>query len=219
MLKHFFENDPDVISDTHFFHDNVFNKFEPVRQTLAKTRVDFDEKMLARLRPLKHLLHLGDVVIDSRNHKVFLERIQYIGEKLKDVQKILIMGNHDLGGEKVFEKTGWIVVDCGVDLTGTVPIVFKNAPPFVVVKIDDIRAFLSHEPVAVLRPASDFDKDVNKKLRKWFELTNVSINIHGHVHSHSIDHPSFKNVSLEVMDFRPKKLSEIVKQYSWRRKE
>ena len=139
--------DPCVVSDTHFFHDRIFSEFEPVRQTFAPSRAEFDDKMIEVLRRSSPLLHLGDVTIDSRNPAVMNERIEWVTRRLRAVPKILLPGNHDRNSLFLYEKGGWKVVPCGVDLTGSPPRFYPDAPPFLLWNIDGRRVFFSHEPV------------------------------------------------------------------------
>lgn len=202
--------DPCVVSDTHFFHDRIFSEFEPVRQTFASSRAEFDDKMIEVLRRSSPLLHLGDVTIDSRNPAVVNERVEWVTRRLRDVPKILLPGNHDRNSLFLYEKSGWKVVPCGVDLTGSPPRFYPDAPPFLLWNIDGQRVFFSHEPVLVDREESPHDKGIVRMLGEWFQRLGATLNIHGHTHSRMIASPLFRNVSLEAVGFSPPRLSQIV---------
>lgn len=209
-IKNFFEGSPFMISDTHFFHDKIYHKFEPCRQSFASSREEFDQKMIEALKRTGGFCLLGDLVINSRNRAVFEERIGFVGEALKDIPKVLLMGNHDRGGEEFFKKTGWIVISCGFDLTGDSVTVYKNAPPFLVTSTQGKKVFLSHEPVLAKRTPTPYETDITRELGVWFERLSAEINVHGHIHSKSMGNPSFVNVSAEALNFRPQKLSAIL---------
>lgn len=207
-LKEFFAVNPFVISDTHFFHDRVFREFEPVRQQFAVSREEFDEKMVDILRKHSPLLHLGDVAINSKNEEIFSKRINTIGYWLKDIPKLLLMGNHDRGGENFYRAGGWLVVQCGVDLVNNC--FYPQTPPFIFHEVGGQRILFSHEPVLVNREEVSRDNQIVKELTTWFQYFGASKNVHGHVHSKTLEDPIFCNVSVEAMGFRPQRLSQVI---------
>lgn len=209
LISDIFDDNPYILSDTHFFHDRVYKDFEPIRQTFAGTREDFDEKMLNLMKTQNPFIHLGDVVINSKDLDKFSNRIRLVGHKLQGTTKVLIMGNHDRGGDFLFEKTGWIVVSCGIDLAENK--IYKNAPPFVVKYLGTEKVMFSHEPLFLSRKMeeSQYTTDVQKRLGIWAKRLNITKNIHGHVHSHSLSDPMFVNVSIEAISFSPQKIKSL----------
>lgn len=209
-VREILEADPHILSDTHFFHDRVFSKFEPVRQTFADSREAFDEKMFKVLRQTAPFFHLGDVVINSKDTDVFAKRIRQVGHRLQGLRKVLVMGNHDRGGQFLYEETGWFVVSCGIDLTSPTPGIHRDAPPFILAQIAETRVMFTHEPVLISRERTAHDKDIVVDLQNWFLKLGADINIHGHTHSLVIGSPLHRNVSVEAQAFQPMKLSYVV---------
>ena len=207
-LKEFFAVNPFVISDTHFFHDRVFKEFEPVRQTFAASREEFDEKMVDVLRKHSPLLHLGDVSINSKDSEKFHSRIKKVNHWLDGIPKVLVMGNHDRGGEDLYKAGGWLVVNCGVDLVNNC--LYPQTPPFIFHEVSGQRILFSHEPALINREETPHESDVVKELKNWFLYFCATRNIHGHVHSYTLKDPVFCNVSVEAMDFCPQRLSHVI---------
>lgn len=221
-LQSIFDRDPFIISDTHFFHDKVYSVFEPSRKIFADSREDFDEKLFSILNNASPLLHLGDVAINSKNQKKFYERVNYVGEKLNSIEKILLVGNHDSGAEFLYKKTGWDVVDCGINLDSKE--IYYNTPAFIVKTIGNEKILFSHEP-AFLADQIKYDEGLEKFKTKTQELLGeiyiqlgITKNVHGHVHSHSLSSDKHVNVSIENLDFYPKRLSKIVQDMDISRK-
>ena len=209
-LHSIFSADPYLVSDTHFFHDKVFSQFEPIRQTYAPTRAAFDDRMTTTLRDHAPFVHLGDVCINTKDPDEFAKRIRSVSARLQGVAKVLIPGNHDKRGEDLYAEFGWIVVRGGIDLTTPEPTLYPDAPPFIVIREEGRRLFLSHEPALLHRPATPHDREITRTLATWFTQLGAQINVHGHVHSHSLDHPTFRNVSIEALMFTPIRLSQVV---------
>lgn len=96
-------------------------------------------------------------------------------------KKYLLRGNHDMRKDKVYTDHGFTLI-----------------PEFVQV-IDGKRILFSHAPDST-------------RFWEW------DINVHGHVHNSTYrDDPSlpqkrdYRNVSVEVMDYKPTRLKEIIK--------
>lgn len=99
------------ISDTHFGHKSVWEKFKlddgvtPLRD--FQSTEDMDEHMIAQWNSVvgeyDTVYHMGDVVINQK----FLTQIQRLNGKKK-----LIMGNHDIFGYKKYADAGFYEL-CG----------------------------------------------------------------------------------------------------------
>lgn len=96
------------ISDTHFGHKSVWEKFKnpdgsPLRD--FQSTEDMDEHMIAQwnsvVGPYDTVYHLGDVVINNK----FLHQIKRLNGKKK-----LIMGNHDIFGFQKYIDAGFYEV-------------------------------------------------------------------------------------------------------------
>lgn len=95
-------------------------------------------------------------------------------------QKFMLKGNHDKGTDEFFAEYGYTIV------------------PEFIQEFKGQRVLFSHHP----------DED---RLGQW------DINIHGHIHNNPLDerygasiNRRYKNVSIEVMDYKPVKLREII---------
>ena len=167
---------------------------------------DFDARLLDILSLCSPLLHLGDLAIDSRDSGVGIERVASVSRKI-DVPKILIQGNHDSVPSEVYRKNGWIFLDCGIDLVNRR--VLRDEPPFLFFKAGDLRILASHYPAK--RPEGSWRHSREcVRMAEIFEEYHADINLHGHTHSRSFPEPSLRNVSLEVLGFVPKRLSELL---------
>lgn len=86
-----------IISDTHFLHRNLFEKYEPVRQAWGKTVEEMTDFMVAgwnaRVAPTDSVLHLGDWAMGKTEGWPAL-RARLAGNIT------LIQGNHDRKVEK-----------------------------------------------------------------------------------------------------------------------
>ncbi|AXP07742.1 putative metallophosphoesterase [Sinorhizobium phage phiM6] len=172
-----------VISDTHFQHHNIITYCDRP----FKTPREMDEHMIDKWNSVvkegDKVYHLGDVYMGH------WEGAEKIFKRLNG-QKRLILGNHDNGKDQVLQRY------------------FK--------KIEIWRMFpefgllLTHVPVhksALYRGMKNRPTD----------LTNVMLedqgtylkNIHGHIHnreSPSVDH---RNVSVEMIGYKPINIEEL----------
>lgn len=96
------------ISDTHFGHKSVWEKFKNADGTPLRdfqSTEEMDEHMIAQwnsvVGPYDTVYHLGDVVINQK----FLPQIKRLNGKKK-----LIMGNHDIFGFQKYLDAGFYEV-------------------------------------------------------------------------------------------------------------
>ncbi|MHB8232090.1 MAG: metallophosphoesterase family protein [bacterium] len=210
-----------IISDTHFDHSNIIS-FEPMRAALIKPEEVSEYFDLTRLidirlieiwnsiiKPEDHVLHLGDVVMGGK------DRITGYVKKLNG-RIHLLKGNHD-SSNYIYEELGVDVLeDVHIFLDGTYDLLamkhkYANA---VITEINGYRIMFSHFPVInnIVHDIGKFN-DTTVELYEIFKKYYCDVNIHGHVHSHSIKIASFcVNASIEVMDFEPWKVKDILKQ-------
>lgn len=91
-----------VISDTHFGHSNIIHFCDRPFKDAKEMDWTMVERWNALVKPSDHVWHLGDVYMKSTNG--------YANHLLNSLNghKRLILGNHDLGTDKVllahFEK-------------------------------------------------------------------------------------------------------------------
>lgn len=90
-----------IISDTHFFHDNIRTKYCPWRQTWATGRYHMVKVMREswneRVGGEDVVLHLGDFALGGRR------KVKWIVQRLNG-QIILVRGNHDMTNKATLES-------------------------------------------------------------------------------------------------------------------
>ncbi|HBG75214.1 MAG: hypothetical protein A2X25_12815 [Chloroflexi bacterium GWB2_49_20] len=171
-IENIFEITPDtwIISDTHFFHENIGNycsRPENWQDVIIKNwnvLISRDEQVL----------HLGDFALGKKSNFELLTNL--LNGKL-----FLIRGNHDRLGRTYCETQGVTILN----------------DPLMVKFGDYVMLAFSH--------------------RSIFPLSDGIINLHGHIHNNppplegSGLGPNHINMSVEVREYRPWRLREIVK--------
>jgi calcineurin-like phosphoesterase family protein len=223
VLKSKLSLNMNLISDSHFGHVNVFEKFEPIRKeyTLKQGKEslqDFEYLMQRNWNTKVHnknttVLYLGDFCIDKKQPGKSEENIKNNSRKLNG-SKILIKGNHDKSENQIYLNNGWdFVIDKPVILLENDMKVIDNAPHYttcIITEINGKRIMFSHFGV------HQYDERFEGKYQNDFRfLTNLyndykcEINIHGHSHSNAINSKKSFNCSVETINFTPKTLMEI----------
>ena len=207
-----------IISDTHFGHDNIVT-YEPSRTTLidldsVSNNIDLVNKINHRLVENWNntigkndtVLHLGDLAWGGQ------DKIKTWAKRLNG-NITLIKGNHDRGSYAFYKELGIDLIE-GVHLllNGTYDLI--NTPKHVNTLITELagkRIMFSHFPVENHIKHDIYYKPATEKLFEIFMQYNCDINIHGHVHSNSIwESPSCINASVEVINFKPVKIKNII---------
>jgi calcineurin-like phosphoesterase family protein len=187
-----------VISDTHFFHDNIV-KFCNRDEQIAKLNgepMDHNAYMVEAwnrvVRPEDTVLHLGDVVLWRKGGDV--KYASTIMPKLNGT-KYLILGNHD-NPNLDWEAMGFTVIE-----------------PFTI-PYKGIEVNFQHYPLdpGVLHPGA----------------RPRIVNVHGHIHNNGYpivpgqggwqygtteDSPMQLNVSVEVVDYEPQSIESLLRPY------
>lgn len=183
-----------VVSDTHFYHNNIVklcDRHEQIANLIGPRKpievVDHNVYMVDRwnsvVGPNDHVLHLGDLFLWRGDGREKFER--NILPRLNG-EKYLIRGNHDKLKPREYEAMG-----------------FKVLQPFTT-WINGRRVSFSHYP----QTASQF-------------LEN-EIRVHGHIHNNGYpvnddytntvpSMPNQINVSVEVIDYTPVPITELIK--------
>ena len=158
-----------IISDTHFFHENIgkyCNRPENWQDLIIKNWNDL-------IAPDEQVLHLGDFALGKKQHFELLTGMLH-------GRLFLIRGNHDRLGREYCNSLGVIILD----------------DPLVVEFGNQIKLAFSHRPIV--------------------RLADEVINLHGHIHNTppptdgSNLGPNHINMSVEVKDYRPWRLRDIV---------
>lgn len=179
-----------VISDTHWFHDNIVKycgRHEQIEKLLGPRKpvktIDHNwymvEKWNSVIGPTDAVLHLGDVFAWFKDGQFKFENA--ILPTLNG-SKYLILGNHDKAPRSVFERMGFTIIE-----------------PFTTV-INGRKISFSHYP---LTPA---------------EFREDTIHIHGHIHNNpyegtngAMTQPNQINVSVEMIDYTPRRIADLLK--------
>jgi calcineurin-like phosphoesterase family protein len=187
-----------IISDTHFGHEAIVGFCNrPIRHNVIMEAFWHD-----LVKPEDTILHLGDVA--TWKTKKDEHRDGWL-PVLRDLpgQKLLVLGNHDKNGGRYYKLAGFEEVGMQLGEFVEEDVTREGVPYKNTIRnngfyadIDGKRILFSHYPDA------------------W--LLDWDINIHGHIHNNPIspkvaalkrDH---RNVSVEVMDYRPTRLSAIL---------
>ena len=207
-----------IISDTHFGHDNIV-AFEPSRGFLADLHSVYNDLDLINqvnyglvknwnsvIGKTDTVLHLGDLAWGGYDKiKTWVKRL--------NGNIILIRGNHDSGNYGFYNEIGIDLIE-GVHLFLNGAYDLINTPVNVNAVITELagkRIMFSHLPVKNHITHDACYKSATNKLFEIFAEYNCDINIHGHVHSHSIkESPYCVNASVEVIGFKPVRIKDLL---------
>lgn len=163
-----------IISDTHFFHNNIIRY-----QGRPKNHDELmHQNWLATVDPTDKILHLGDLVLGKR-------------ERMKELsgltgEKELILGNHDRRPLDDYRKIGFYPRENG----------FQTS-------------FQDWNIIFVHRPEEAQLKSMHKKVAEKFIVCHGHIHT-GHYHKNSPRGKNYINFSVEVIDYRPVWLPEVL---------
>ncbi|GAB6074813.1 metallophosphoesterase family protein [Nautilia lithotrophica] len=206
-----------IIADTHFGHDNIL-LYEPVRMQKARMEgyENFDRFLIEHLNSYiskdDEVLHLGDVAFGDK----------YTLAKKLNGKITLIKGNHDKQKHIEFYKSlGWDVIEdirieIDIDKSWFEYLKYKydkkttSKTACLVKEISGKKILFSHYPVFNDNPYDEKFKDISKLLQEIFTLCNCDINIHGHTHSYMVADKRCINACLEVNDFKPLEIFELL---------
>ncbi|MBT5492425.1 hypothetical protein HOK00_09460 [bacterium] len=214
---------PFIISDNHFNHQNVLN-FEPSRlKQMKKDGFDDHEKwMISKwnevVKPDDIVIHLGDFAF---------KHINQLENKLNGI-KILILGNHDRKGNQTYQNIfDYIIRGSQVVFNNKLYIAEANDLLFssIIASYEDKTLLFSHYPATLTEidlyesfGKKDRYEKICNRIYSLIEIADencININIHGHTHSRNIvDNKqffSFINSSIENIDFKPQRLSELLR--------
>lgn len=215
-INHFtLTEDTYIISDLHLGHDKVVD-FEPKRLEAMKASGYTDHN--------KFIIDMFNSVVNSDDTVMLLGDIAFksIPEYLTALNgnKLLILGNHDRPYTYTPYKELCTIIS-GVNHLHNDGRMWTYAhdkdTKLSALILDALghRVLFSHYPIHVDDPW-EYRKDGFVGIReKWlteiYDDLGCTLNIHGHVHSRTTDRLSNINVSAEVLDFKPVKVSELIK--------
>ena len=76
--------------------------------------------------------------------------------------------------------------------------------------INGKRVLFSHYPVFNDNPYDEKFRNITNALEEIFNILNCDINVYGHTHSYIVGDKKCINACLEVNDFKPLKIEEIL---------
>ena len=172
-----------VISDTHFFHENIL-KFKdsdgkPIRGSLFSSVEEMNETMVDNWNKVVQkgdiVYHLGDVFFGQKDEFIKLW-------KRLNGSKRLILGNHD--DAKFFVKHE------------------------LVQKILMWRMFTEFNVVLTHVPIHESALQRGKPGEEYTNPRNL-LNIHGHTHQNGSPDGPYKSVCVEMVDYTPQPLEQL----------
>lgn len=174
-------------ADTHFGHANIIKYCDRPFLSVEEMDREMIRRWRAAVAPTDTVYHLGDFAFGKP------ERIRRILSKLPG-HKILVRGNHDKG--KV-EEMGWDTVIYG----------------HTAIQIPKRRVLLSHYPY---KPTKEEAARLETEGYQIRQLERRPVDrglwlLHGHVHERWKVRDRMVNVGVDIWDFCPVSLEEIVK--------
>ena len=170
------------IGDTHFLHDNIIKYCD---------RPDDHEELMIRNWNLivsenDTVIHVGDIAAGIKGRE---DHLIDIFKRLNGT-KLLAKGNHDHKSNK------WYMDNLG----------FEEVAPYYI--IDDI--LICHYPIRTNEHSNPKEIANIEKLQKVIEENGIDKIIHGHVHNKSTDLPNHYNVSVEVINYSPIEINDLL---------
>ena len=216
-LKELITGDTKIVSDNHFGHNSAFEKFEPIRKTIAEDLSKFEKEMTHRwnksVSTTDNLLHLGDFCINKMKEQKTLDNIENNTSSLNG-NKILIKGNHDKTKNAVYLESGWnYVVDKPIILLDKMKVLDEEMDYIgcIITEIDGKRIMFSHFGIFSYdkRFEGKFENQF-KYLKKLYYEYKCDLNIHGHSHGNFDRTKESMNVSVENINFTPISISDSI---------
>jgi len=184
-----------VISDTHFFHENI--------KKYCNRPDNFEELIIERWNNIVKeddvVIHLGDFAL-GRKDKTKTKREQYacILGKLNG-RKFLTKGNHDRESDEFYKSCG-----------------FEDVVGYYQLNIDGYNILLNHYPL----DTHESMKDELKHHIKFLKTLDSDFVIHGHTHNRIVGEKISENIGnldnilhfnccVEVTNYEPILLDEI----------
>lgn len=179
-----------VIADTHFSHNNIIKYCNRPFENTSSMNQYIVQKWNNIVKPNDIVFHLGDVGFG------FKEKLIPLITNLNG-HKILLKGNHDYSRGNIY----W--GDLGFE------IVYKQHTVSLKQFLEDISNIYQNDN-------SIFNKYLDKVIfsHQPIECSSEILNIHGHIHNVPLEEIYDTNnhicVSVEVIDYTPKTLEEIL---------
>ena len=177
-----------VISDTHFYHNNIINYCNRPFNDANYMNNYIIEKWNSVIKKDDTIYHLGDFALgwDKTKYKTKKECYTDLMNRLNG-NKILIRGNHDKETKEFYRDIG-----------------FKKVHDYL--EIDDI--LLIHYPITINE--NKYIKDDLLEFINQFNINKYRLIIHGHIHNSNYNPTKHINVSVEKINYTPKNLNNYI---------
>ena len=218
-----------IIGDTHFNHENIYVKYEPIRLEQMKKDGFTDHN--------EWIIHNWNSVVGPEDLVIFMGDFAFKGiPDLKgrlNGKMIFILGNHDRKGPDVYKDLfDYTLNGAYLEFNNKIYHAKSTDELFsaLMITYEDKGLLLSHYPATEQEKkyySLDPEKVSESRLVKNHLMCNrideimnlcdendVTYNLHGHTHSNDVDDDSvmykFINCSLEAIDFKPIRLKELI---------
>ena len=208
-LSQLITKDTFIVSDTHF-GDYRMLEYEPSRVKFADSYdLDIDSAIIKSwndtVKKDDVILHLGDFAYKS---------IQKYTKELNGI-KILLRGNHDTKSTDTYTQHGWdyVVETPIIEVNKTIYKDCDNTNKLIAsycTTINNTKILFSHFPLFGTDYKDEIYRPIKYELEKIYNDFGCQINIHGHVHSKSLDSKVNFNASIENIGFKPIRISDIL---------
>lgn len=169
-------------SDTHFGHANILQYCKRPFSTVEEMNEELCKRWNSRVGPSDIVYHLGDFAMGPRSNILFRKSLQGT--------VILIRGNHDRKPSIMKEEAG-----------------FDEVHSNLTIQLDGYKLYLTHIPVHL--PDDLDDRKHDPKLTSPVP-TDVDFVLCGHVHEKWKRKGNTINVGVDVSDFYPLTLSQLL---------
>lgn len=205
-----------VCSDHHFGHKNILT-FEPCRATAMRIDgyEDHTEWLIARHNETVSkddtVLFIGDLAFNG---------VPQVLPRLNG-KKYLILGNHDKKGNQVYSDmegviSGELLIDYNQHGNTDMLHYMKPEDPLfsgIIKEFNEQNYMFTHY---ALFNDDDWDRQNKKiyprieKFQEYYDSFCCVGNVHGHLHSNKSTFKDSINISLEHIDFTPKRLKDLL---------
>ncbi len=217
QIRKFLSPDLFLSSDHHFFHKNIV-KYEPKRDKLQREKNKSIEQIMIERWVEKvpkdaHLLYLGD--FSFSNEPDF--------EKTLTGKRILLKGNHDCFSTEKYVEWGFldVIKNQIAILDDNIEVINKNyeyKAPCIIADVSNIRIMFSHIPILLKKRREKRYGRNSAFLNELFDEFDCDINIHGHLHTDFTGMSNCFNIGVDVLDYTPIQLKNILFMYRLKRK-
>jgi calcineurin-like phosphoesterase family protein len=211
-----------IIADTHFGHTNI-SKYETIRKKRAGESgfANIDDLMIYNwnntIKDNDTIFHLGDFAFKHSD-------ISKLSQKLNG-KKILLIGNHDKPKDiNILRSLKWNIIDTIVidiednkkttnNILNRLKKQYQINTPLLCCYVCDVsnkRIMFTHFPLFNDNPYDTHYKSITKPLEFLYKELRCDFNIHGHTHSHGAKESFCISACVEKIDFKPKKLKELI---------